>query len=152
MDSLAPEGLPSVLGSFTFVKDDPKHLLEEPYEVVGLLPPEEEDMRTNLSYEVHEMPVFDIRSRLDILSLEIHQFEFSRQPDLPSSLDTEEGLQGYILALLKLLKDRYQTEDVVMYNYAVPKTISCQELRTLIGNVCLVPKIKSRQGRRRFSW
>jgi len=124
MTSLTPEGLPNVLGSFTFVKDDPKHLFEEPYEVTGLLPPEEEHMRTNLSYEVHEMPVYDLRTKLDSLSLEVDQFEFSSQPDLPSSLDTAEGLQAYLLALLKLMKDRFQTKEVVMYNYAVLQTIS----------------------------
>jgi hypothetical protein len=112
--------LPCTQANFRFVKDSPLYQTEIPYEVVGTLPPEEENLRSNLKWEGHEVPVHDLRQHASSLSIETNGFELIRRKELSVfDLDTETGFADYLSAVLKFLKERFCTDDVIIYNYNV---------------------------------
>ena len=114
------EDLPCARANFRFVKDDPIYQTETPYEAIGTLPPEEEHLRSNLKWEERDVPVHDLRQHVDSLSIETNGFEFLQPKELTTlDWDSEKAVVDYLTSLLKFLKERFHTDDVIIYNYNV---------------------------------
>lgn len=116
------QSLPHMVGRLQFIKDSPIFATEQPYEVIGALPPGQEALRNNTEFEFHELPVYDLRQEFGTPSLDVHGFEYLLRPELTSfDTDTEDGLKDYLRAVLVLFQERFQTKDVLVYNYNVRK-------------------------------
>ncbi|KAK0616845.1 hypothetical protein B0T14DRAFT_568417 [Immersiella caudata] len=112
--------LPHFVGRATFIKDRPVFATEQPYEVVGTLPPEQEHLRRNTEFELGDIPVYDLRQDFEAPSLDTHGFEFLRRPELSAfDIGSEDGLKDYLRAVLAFLQERFQTTDILVYNYNV---------------------------------
>jgi hypothetical protein len=117
---LNPEDLPHARSCLEFVLDSPSYREEEPYEVLGYLPPEQEGLRSNMKWEPHDVLVYDLRKQFDTLSIDKNGFEFVSRPDLTvPDLTTEKGLEEYLLRGVDFIKERFNSEDVVLWNYNV---------------------------------
>ena len=109
-----------MMGTCEFTKDRDIFANEQPYEVVGNLPPEQEEFRANTEYESCDIPVFDLRQEFDSLSLDVHGFEYLKRPDLDGfDIRSENGMRDYLRAVVRFLKEHFQTDDVLVYNYNV---------------------------------
>ena len=103
-----------------FVQDLPIYATEQPYEVVGTLPAEQECMRSNVKFEIHEVPILDLRQNLSTVSFDTHGFEIVKEPGLSGfNLADDEQMKDYLLGIVELLKTRFDAEEVVVYNYNV---------------------------------
>ena|ERR1700709_2493818 len=110
----------TTIGSLEFVQDLPIYATEQPYEVVGTLPAEQECMRSNVKFEIHEVPILDLRQNLSTVSFDTHGFEIVKEPGLSGfNLADDEQMKDYLLGIVELLKTRFDAEEVVVYNYNV---------------------------------
>jgi hypothetical protein len=114
-------GLPHTLGSFMFAQDSPLYATEKPYQVVGTLPPEQEHMRSNLTFEERDqIPVYDLRNVALSLSLDLHGIEIVEQVGLSAfDLGNETDLKAYLDQVVQLLRQRLSAEIVIIYSYNV---------------------------------
>lgn len=118
--STSVNSYPDILGSFEFIQDLPLYKTEQPYQVVGNLPPEQEPMRTNTKFKTHQVLIHDLRTQVDSFSFENSSFEVIRQPDFEHfNLEDGNGLKAYLLKMAELLKAKFNADEVIIYNYNV---------------------------------
>jgi len=114
-------GLPSTSASFMYVVESACHQYEDPYQIVGALPQEQEDFRSNVHFEEHaNIPVFDLRSCSEILSLERHGIELMHCGKMPPvDVRTTAGVEVYLRWIVDAMKKKFSPELIIVYNYNV---------------------------------
>jgi hypothetical protein len=117
--------LEPTLGSLDFVQDREIYKTIKPYQVNGLLPPDQEEYRTNLLFETRDnIPIYDLRPHLSILDLETHGFEFKKCPELAQiDVSSETGVEMYLQEVVKYLKAQLGAEQVVVYAFNVSRIV-----------------------------
>lgn len=116
------------LATFQYLEKSPKWDLEKPYYISGPLPPEQIQLRANLTFSYHAARVEDLRdsSHLtgvkDSVTFESHGFEL-RAWKSPVSLtmneEAEDCTEKYMAEVAQWLKTRFAAELVVSYAYRV---------------------------------
>lgn len=123
-------GLPSTSASFMYVVESACHQYEDPYQIVGVLPAEQEEFRSNVHFEEHaNIPVFDLRSCSEILSLERHGIELMHCGKMPPvDVRTTAGVEAYLGWIVDAMKKKFSPELIIVYNYNVStKGVGCSE-------------------------
>jgi len=102
-----------------YVVESACHQYEDPYQIVGALPQEQEDFRSNVHFEEHaNIPVFDLRSCSEILSLERHGIELMHCGKMPPvDVRTTAGVEVYLRWIVDAMKKKFSPELIIVYNY-----------------------------------
>jgi hypothetical protein len=120
---LPSRDLPETRSSLSYIKFSPKYETEKPYYYSGPLEPGEEGLRSNVEYETHDhIPICNLRGQEQHLSVEENGFELKCLPFHADSNALKEGreeLEAYINALSSWMKERFDAEIVLCYDYRV---------------------------------
>lgn len=117
-------------GKISFLKHDPLYSREKPYLV--LLPPSQDAEidrsipRSNLQYESHLVDIGDVRGHIDQYPIEECGFQYIQHKTGVNSLlglhgdgPTREDVDTYTVETEAVLKDFFQAEHVVCYDFRV---------------------------------
>lgn len=120
------ENLPVTNGSFQYIKYSPNFDHEKPYHFNGDLDPDQEHLRTNITYERrHGIALHDLRGLPKSATLETHGFQFmNHQSQFTDGFDDDEVVQSYVLETLDLLKEFLGCDTVLCYDSRVLKIVS----------------------------
>ena len=115
------ENLPVTNGSFQYIKYSPNFDQEKPYHFGGPLAPDQEHLRTNITYEKREgIPLRDLRGLPNSATLEAHGFQFlNHQTQFTAGFNEDDVVQSYVLETLDLLKEFLGCDTVLCYDSRV---------------------------------
>ncbi len=115
------QDLPVTTGSFQYIKYSLNFDHEKPYHYLGTLDPDQEHLRTNITYEKRQdIPLRDLRAQLKSATLGTHGFQFMRhQSRFNSGFDDDEVVQSYVLETLDLLKEFLGCDNIFCYDSRV---------------------------------
>ena len=116
-------GLSNICTSISYLKENPEKLLEKPYFFVGPLDPDQKSLRTNLSFRFYsDIPVYDLRFRIQELSIERHGFEIVKHLSPNANiLHDDTAKEKYLKKIIQLLKTKLHTEMMITYEIRVNK-------------------------------
>ncbi|KAF1954825.1 hypothetical protein CC80DRAFT_475553 [Byssothecium circinans] len=109
--------VPYVTTQISFICDDPKYEEEKPYYYSGELPPDKEQLRTNLQYDRHDnVKVYNVRGHENDIKLVEDGFEFVHfTPSADVAGTKDAAASAYMEELAQMLKEKFSAELVLCY-------------------------------------
>ena len=127
-----PTSLPEKRISLKFLQNNPLFRVEKPFSIMLPSPLPNNAPKTNQEWEVHDVPIYDVRDHKSEFTMEKNCFTWIDEPSKALQiidLDPEAFMGLYIQETVEFLEKTFQPDRIVCYDYRV-------------SDYCLTPQLR----------